>query len=218
MLDHSIAPASLVLYKQSPATVTAVTDKIDIKLANAKSKRVRTKDIVLLHPGPVAALAELDLPEGELLEAWELLAGECCDLEELAALIYGEFSPASAWASWQRVAEGLYFEGSPTSIRARSNNSSFCSSVLRRLGAWPGEKTRRGCGRNVITAAVPSTRLATSTTFERRCWWPRCTPSKLPIVSTTCGNEESAASSGVPAAKRLCSKVFTTRRRTRASA
>lgn len=39
--------------------MTAVSDKIDIKLEGGKSKRVRSKDISLLHPGPVSALSEL---------------------------------------------------------------------------------------------------------------------------------------------------------------
>lgn len=120
MSDHSIAPASLVLYKQSPAKVIAAADKVEIELDGAKRKRVRYKDITLLHPGPVVTLSMPDLPEAELEEAWELLADEQCSLEELAALIYGEFTPETAWASWQRVAEGLFFVGDTQEIRART--------------------------------------------------------------------------------------------------
>ncbi|MCB1760140.1 MAG: RNB domain-containing ribonuclease [Gammaproteobacteria bacterium] len=120
MSVHSIASASLVLYKQSPAKVVGIADKVEIELEGGKRKRVRFKDIALLHPGPVTTLPPAEPAGGELEEAWELLAEERCDLEELAGLIYGEFTPTTAWASWQRVAEGLYFEGDSERISARS--------------------------------------------------------------------------------------------------
>ena len=118
--DFPIQSGCLVLYKSSPARVTAVTDKIDIALDGGKSKRVRDKDVTLLHPGPVAGLgAALQAPEPSLDEAWELLQGETVALADLAELLYGEFTPATAWCSWQVVADGLYFSGSPDAIEAR---------------------------------------------------------------------------------------------------
>jgi exoribonuclease-2 len=119
--DSTIQPGCLVLYKSSPARVTAVTDKIDIALDGGKSRRVRDKDVSLLHPGPVAGLgAALQAPEPNLDEAWELLQGETVALSDLAELLYGEFTPATAWGSWQVVADGLYFDGSPQAIAARA--------------------------------------------------------------------------------------------------
>jgi exoribonuclease-2 len=111
---------SLVLYKIRPAIVTAVSDKIDIKLEGGKSKRVRSKDISILHPGPASALSELTEQEGNIEEAWELLLGTETNLAELADLVFGEYTPATAWAAWQLVADGLYFAGSPESITTRS--------------------------------------------------------------------------------------------------
>ncbi len=100
--------------------MTAVSDKIDIKLEGGKSKRVRSKDISLLHPGPVSALSELTEQEGGVEEAWELLLGTETNLAELAELIFDDYTPATAWAAWMLVADGLYFEGSPESIKSRS--------------------------------------------------------------------------------------------------
>lgn len=114
------APGSLALYKARPARVTQVSDKIDIDLGAGKGKRVRPKDIVILHPGPLHRLEDLVELHGELQEAWELLSGEVTHLEELAALIYGDFTPAAAWATWGLVSEGLYFEGTPEQIQVRS--------------------------------------------------------------------------------------------------
>lgn len=113
------AAGSLALYKIRPARVTGVGEKIEIDLGAGKGKRVRPKDIVILHPGPLSHLDDLKTPEGDLTEAWQLLIGETTHLEELASLIYGEFTPAAAWAAWERVAEGLYFEGSPQHITVR---------------------------------------------------------------------------------------------------
>lgn len=117
---ENFRPGSLALYKIHPARIVSVTDKIEIELEGGKSKRVRPKDLTLLHPGPISMLSELKSCEGEITEAWELLAESETDLPELAELIYDKFTPATAWATWQLIADGLYFEGEPTAIRARS--------------------------------------------------------------------------------------------------
>jgi exoribonuclease-2 len=118
---HQAAPRpdSLVLYKIRPARVVAVADKIDIEIDGGQTKRVRPKDVVTLHPGPLRSLRELTPCEGQLDEAWELLEGAETNLRELAELVYGDFTPAAAWAAWQLVAEGLYFEGDVDHIRPR---------------------------------------------------------------------------------------------------
>ncbi|RNE90414.1 RNB domain-containing ribonuclease [Marichromatium sp. AB31] len=112
---------SLVLYKTHPARVLGVGDKIEIQLDGGSTKRVRPKDIVLLHPGPLRSLGELETrPEGAVEDAWELLEGEQTTLEDLAELAFAEFTPVTAWASWLLVAEGLRFCGTPESITVRS--------------------------------------------------------------------------------------------------
>jgi len=120
MQENNFKPGSLALYKIRPARVLGVADKIEIELEGGKSKRVRPKDLLLLHPGPIAALSELKPCEGEVQESWELLAESETNLPELSELIYDEYTPMTAWAAWQLVADGLYFEGQPGSIRTRS--------------------------------------------------------------------------------------------------
>jgi exoribonuclease-2 len=111
---------SLVLYKIRPARVLTVADKLEIELEDGKTKRVRDKDVRLLHPGPLHRLSDLTPRHGEVDEAWELLAGGKTTLLELSELIYGVYEPATAWATWQLVAEGLCFEGEPDAIVART--------------------------------------------------------------------------------------------------
>lgn len=118
-MSQRIVPGSLVLYKTRPARVTDITDKIEIALSGDKPKRVRDKDIALLHPGPVDSLDSLSVPPGNLDEARELLSGETVPLADLAELLYGDFTPATAWSSWQLVADGLYFTGTPEAVTGR---------------------------------------------------------------------------------------------------
>ncbi|MFZ4663486.1 MAG: ribonuclease catalytic domain-containing protein [Caldilineaceae bacterium] len=107
---------SLVLYKNRPARVTTTGDKkIDIQTETGPVS-VRPKDVTLLHPGPLRALNELRPLQGEVLAAWELLAGATTAVAELAELAFGSYTPQSAWAAWQLVEDGLYFSGEPDAI------------------------------------------------------------------------------------------------------
>lgn len=123
MAEAKIQTGSLVLYKIRPAIAVAVADKIDIRFEDGKTKRVRDKDVSLLHPGPVKDLAALNPNGGNVEEAWELLQGEQAPLEEVAELVYGEFTPASAWGTWELLKDGLYFEGSVRNLRARKTEA-----------------------------------------------------------------------------------------------
>jgi exoribonuclease-2 len=111
---------SLVLYKSRPARVLRAGDKLEIEVSTVGTQRVRPKDVILLHPGPLHSLADLDARGGEVESAWELLAGGDTTLADLAELAYGEYSPATAWAAWQVVAEGVLFHGQPAQVHVRS--------------------------------------------------------------------------------------------------
>ncbi len=114
----SLKQNSLVLYKEHPAQIKHVGDKIEIKLESGKTLKVRVKDVTLLHPGPLKSLADLHSPHGDIKTAWELLVGETTTLTELAELIYDEYTPSTAWAVWQLLAEGIYFKGKFEAIQA----------------------------------------------------------------------------------------------------
>ncbi|MCU7853098.1 MAG: RNB domain-containing ribonuclease [Candidatus Thiodiazotropha sp. (ex Monitilora ramsayi)] len=114
-----LTTGALVLYKIRPARITEVSDKISLELEGGKTKRVRDKDVVLLHPGPLSSLNQLSAQQGEVRETWELLEGGATEISEFSELIYGDYTPATAWAAWQLVAEGIYFEGEPGAIRSR---------------------------------------------------------------------------------------------------
>jgi len=141
--DSSIRTGSLVLYKIHPARVQAVAEKIEIALEGGKSKKVRDKDVTLLHPGPLQSLAGLQQAPGNVEEAWELLQGEQPSLQDLAELVFGEFTPASAWETWKLLEDGLYFSGTPGAIAVRDAQAveverAARESKAREAEAWEG--------------------------------------------------------------------------------
>jgi exoribonuclease II len=140
---ESLPVAGLVLYKGRPARIIQVDKKkIEIEMEGSQVASVRPKDVTLLHPGPLPALTNLSAHDGEVEAAWELLADETTSLPDLAELIYGRYTPATAWNVWQLVADGLYFSGLPEAIVARSQESVAATKAARAAkaaeeAAWP---------------------------------------------------------------------------------
>jgi len=126
MSNSNIKQESLVIYKKRPGRVARAGEKLVIEMQDGKQIKVRPKDVTLLHPGPVKRLDELGSLTGEVELAWEIMfesAGDPevhHDLRELAELIYGEYTPATAWSAWTWLDDGLYFEGSVDNLSARS--------------------------------------------------------------------------------------------------
>jgi exoribonuclease-2 len=149
----NIPQHSLALYKNGPARVVALGDKLEIELEDGRVLRVRPKDIALLHPGPVRTLREVaNAPVGEAEAACELLDSGQTTLADLAELVYGTYTPATAWAAWRLVDEGLYFYGRPEAITARSLADAARERAVREVKAaeretWNGflQRARAGC-------------------------------------------------------------------------
>lgn len=121
MIDTKLKQNCLLLYKNKPARLLLPgSKKIEIDVAQLGRISVRPKDVTLLHPGPLKSLADLRPVTGDVATAWELLAGEATTLADLAELAFYEFTPATAWAIWQLLEEGLYFVGTPEAIQTRT--------------------------------------------------------------------------------------------------
>jgi len=117
MTQPELRVDSLVLYKNRPARVATINDKkIEIQPEAGPTVSVRPKDVTLLHPGPLRALRDLQPVQGEVLAAWELLAGSITTVAEVAELAFEQYTPLTAWAVWQLVEEGLYFSGEPDAL------------------------------------------------------------------------------------------------------
>jgi exoribonuclease-2 len=152
MSETTTLQDSLVLYKNRPARVLHTGERLEIELEAGKAVRVRLKDIIVLHPGPLRSLDELQPQEGDVETAWELLAGSTTSLAELAELAYGHYTPATAWDIWQRVADGIYFRGTPETVMvcsaaevARERTSRAAKAAEKQ--AWEAflERLRTGC-------------------------------------------------------------------------
>jgi exoribonuclease-2 len=141
--DSAVIPQdSLVLYKKRPARVvrtgesTAGAIRLEIELEGGNLAKVRSKDLILLHPGPLESLSQLEPQVGEVELAWQILSesqGSPRRLAELAEIIYGRYTPATTWAAWQCVEDGLYFRGSPDAIVARSPDEVSHQLVVRQM-------------------------------------------------------------------------------------
>jgi exoribonuclease II len=127
-----IVENALVVYKNKPALVKEISNgKITISLQNTEQVKVRDKDIELIYPGPVKNLNEILYIHKEgavsgnasVKEAWELMSDDAAaahSLKDFAALVFGEYNAASAYAAYCLLADGLYFSGTIHSIIPRN--------------------------------------------------------------------------------------------------
>ncbi|MGA2546137.1 MAG: RNB domain-containing ribonuclease [Rectinemataceae bacterium] len=101
---------TLVLYKNRPALVLEVRDRIEIGLEDGSSLRVRDKDLVFLHGGPVKVIPR-PAEGGDFETARRMLMPEAASLSwaELAELVFGDSGPAQVLACWLEATKGLLF-------------------------------------------------------------------------------------------------------------
>jgi len=115
---------NLVLYKNQPALITGIQgDKFEIAIAGGV-KKVRAKDMVLLHKGECGSLQKaLDAvpPQADFGEAADFFAGETPSFSELSELLWGEYPAEQAWSIWRLISSAPYFvctaPDEPISIR-----------------------------------------------------------------------------------------------------
>jgi exoribonuclease-2 len=138
---------SLVAYKNRPALIIANSPDLQIELEDGSTQKVRSKDIIPIHPGPVLSIADLKTQSGDAETAWELLSHDAVTLRELTELAFGAFTPSAAWGAWQLMCDGLFFRGTTDRITAYSREEVSQKQEARRLKAsqkiaWTGFLTR----------------------------------------------------------------------------
>ena len=131
---------SLVAYKNRPALVIENSPDLQIELEDGSKQKVRAKDIIPIHPGPVLKIADLEAQSGDAETAWELLSDSAVTLRELAELAFGSFTPSTAWEAWQLVSDGLYFQGTTDSITAASREEVSQKQETRRLESFAEDR------------------------------------------------------------------------------
>jgi exoribonuclease-2 len=134
---------SLVAYKNRPALIIENNPDLQIELEDGRIQKVRSKDIILIHPGPVINIADLEPQSTDAETACEILSHDSVTLRELAELAFGRFTPATAWGAWQLLCDNLYFQGTPDCITACPREEVSLKQETRRLKtsrkiAWKG--------------------------------------------------------------------------------
>lgn len=110
---------SLIIYKGQPGKILETGKKIEIKLASGENKKVRDKDFITIHPGPIKSLSIPDLT-CDIHEIWTLLQGETFSLLELAEFLYEDDSTTAAYNTYKHLEKGLYFTGDISKIKCTS--------------------------------------------------------------------------------------------------
>ncbi|MDR1398433.1 MAG: RNB domain-containing ribonuclease [Treponema sp.] len=124
-----IQEKSLVVYKNRPALVTSVGEKLHIAILNGEQLRVREKDVELIYHGPCVLIDLVACDTGiagsvsdDVRGAWELLEDGVVSLKELAELVYGEYTARTSWAAYTLLRDGLYFSGDIDAIHGRKGD------------------------------------------------------------------------------------------------
>ena len=161
---HSFPSNSLVLYRTRPARVAGIAgDKLS--LGNRRRRdgagAPEGRYAAASRPAAIAGRARLQTASaGDVATAWDLLAGNPTTVAEIAELAFGTFTPATAWAAWQMVAEGVYFRQAGGQIRAASERGGRAGPGCNGLRRRPNEPR----GRRSWAAPRP----ARSSTDDRR--------------------------------------------------
>lgn len=103
---------SLVLYKNKLSLILGLDDKIEIQTQELEKFRVRPKDLILLHEGPVDSLQQIineEIEPVDLHEAIALIEGESISFKKLLEICFLNPTPAQAWRLYSLL--GNYFKG-----------------------------------------------------------------------------------------------------------
>ena len=147
---------SLVLYKTQPAIITKIDiDKIEIELSDS-TKKVREKDIEFLHGGPVKSIKTVvaaTAPDGNLAEAADFFQGETPSFAEIAELVWGAYTPETAYALWKAIAESPYFCATVPSEPVQVRTKEEAEAILQKNAA----KRAEGAERSAFIARLKKT-------------------------------------------------------------
>jgi len=105
-----IREKSLALYKNRPVMVLEAHDKLEIRLEDGSTLKVREKDLEVLHPGPVSAMPTA--ASGGDFETARSMAepGQSLSYAALADLVFGSAGPAEVLACWAEGQEASRFK------------------------------------------------------------------------------------------------------------
>ena len=104
-----IREKSIALYKNRPVMVLEAHDKLEIRLEDGSTLKVREKDLEALHAGPVSAMPK-PASGGDFDTARSMAEpGQPLPYPALADLVFGSTGPAEVLACWSEGQEGSRF-------------------------------------------------------------------------------------------------------------
>jgi len=99
----------MALYKNRPVMVLEARDKLEIRLEDGSTLKVREKDLEALHPGPISAMPA-PASGGDFDTARSMAEpGQALSYAALADLVFGSAGPAEVLACWAEGLEGSRF-------------------------------------------------------------------------------------------------------------
>ncbi len=111
---------ALAIYKGQAALILDTGKKLEIKLSSGELKKVRDKDITVIHQGPVKTLSFQEV-DCDIEEVWTLLQEESTfSLIELSEFLYGDSSSNSVFNAYNILQKNLYFSGDTESINCNT--------------------------------------------------------------------------------------------------
>ena len=127
-----IQTGALVLYKNQIGLVTGFSDgKYSVAFQDSTNLRVREKDVVIIHTGPVSRFPT-PRKDGDFKTAYEMLASDHTDTQSgepialtwqsLSELVFGEYTPETVAACLEKALEGTLFsiiDGTPVALSPR---------------------------------------------------------------------------------------------------
>ncbi len=137
---------SLVFYKNKPALVKHIDDKLMLLFEDGSSVRVREKDVELIYKGPLANFpdwnSKLKAIETELLTAWEIFAGTDIDLEELLETVVSSHDPAELLAVYVALQNSPLFkkQGNTVHVLSTEERTQLEAKLEKKLSAESDKK------------------------------------------------------------------------------
>jgi exoribonuclease II len=204
-----IPAGSLVLFRNKPAIVASVSEgKPVIDLGDGESKKVRDKDLSLLHPGP---LNRIPTPRtgGDFETAYEMLAspGEngnevTTTWRDLSELVFGEYLPDTVLACALRALEGGAFkivEGLPVA-EART--------ALALAKKKDADREQEASERQAFATWLRSAAKTGGATVQDRERWPRYCADLEKLALGLADKSSIAAAAGIKETKEAAHKIL----------
>lgn len=104
-----VSEGALVFCRDGAYIVKSISGSKVVIKGSGNEKTVKLKELSLIHPGAVASVPEIVPAESSCEEVALLADGEPLSFSDFAALMFGDFTPASALSAYLEIVDGVWF-------------------------------------------------------------------------------------------------------------